>query len=115
MSHRAELKENILASKVEIGLKWILDNRSTALTAAGVAVAVLLIGSVFVIRRREIEERSWTRLAQVQGLLSQQQFATARTVLEEIRAGAPTPATGQYVAYQLGEAALGEKKYEDAR
>ena len=114
MSTKADLKENVLAAKVEIALKWVLANRGPVLTVLGIFVAVLLIGSVFMIRRQELRNTTLTRLALAESLISQQQYDRGTQILQDIRAGATSGSILVQVAYQQGLASLGLKNYDQA-
>jgi TolA-binding protein len=114
MSRKAELKENVLASHLERFLKWVIDRHVQVLTSLGVAVAVILIGSVFLLRQREARESSRTRVAYAQALLSQARFGEASKALEEV-AKSPTDAdTARLAVYLRGVAAIGESKIDEA-
>ena len=66
MSTRSELKENLLAARLEGVVRYIVENRQKVLSAAAVVLGTLLVGSVFVMRRKELAEMNWTRLSQGQ-------------------------------------------------
>lgn len=114
MSTKAELKENILASKLETTISWLVNNRSTALTIAGVAVGVFLISSVFVIRRKEIATTNLTRLSQAQSFLGQRQYEQANQILSELANNAHNGEFVTTVAYHQGLSALGTGEFDKA-
>lgn len=115
MSKRSDLKENILANKLEKPLKWAVENRATVLGAIGLLVIAGLISSVFIIRKKELREMNWTRLAQAKAMLSQpQQRPQAKPILSEIRTASPADAVGLHALFTLGEAALLERNFDEA-
>jgi TolA-binding protein len=114
MSHRADLKENILASRLERLLQWILANRSFVLTLLGVSLAAILMASVFMLRSRDAKDVNLTRLGLAQSLISQQQFDGAAKTLEELRAQNPDGRTLLYVLYYQGVAEMGRGKFDKA-
>jgi TolA-binding protein len=114
MSRKAELSENLLAARMEGALLWIFERRVQVLISIGVAVAVLLIGSVFVLRRREQAEQARTKLAYAQSLISQQQFAQADPLLAEVRSSRADADTVRLAAYLGGVSSLEEGKLDDA-
>lgn len=114
MSVRSELKENVLASKLEGVVAWILANRVAVLTGVGVVVVALLVGSVSIIRRKETIETEWTRVAQAQSLLAQRQFATADALLSEIATANPDLEPGLYARFHLGESKIQQGKPDEA-
>lgn len=114
MSTRAELKENILAAKVEIALTWVLDNRGPLLAGLGIALAALLIGSVFILRSREIKNTNLTRLALVESLVGQEQFDRAAQITVEMHSTITNNALLARIAYFDGLAALGLKDFDRA-
>ena len=71
MSRKAELSENLLATRLERFLVWAIDRRVQILTSLGVVVAAALIASVFVLRRNEQLNAARTRLGYAQALISQ--------------------------------------------
>ncbi|MCB4755435.1 MAG: tetratricopeptide repeat protein [Elusimicrobia bacterium] len=109
MSVKAELKENILATKVEGVVKWGIDHRPLVLMAAVALLASVLISSVFILRAKERRDLNWTRLAQAQSYLAQKQFATAQSILEEIQKTAPNTTEALHAAYTLGLVSLETK------
>jgi TolA-binding protein len=114
MSTRSELKENILASKVEVGLSWILAHRIPVLVAMGVSIGVILIGSVFIIRKKEKSETDWTRLSQAQFLAAEKNFAAAESIFDDITKTNPGSDVALYARYQLAEMKITEKKFDEA-
>jgi TolA-binding protein len=114
MSTKAELKENILASKLEGVVAWVVKNRSTALTFVGIAIAAFLISSVYILRQKEIHQLNLTRLAQAQSFLSQRQYEQANQILDDL---AKTPTNGNFmnmVSFHRGLSALGMKDFQKA-
>lgn len=114
MSTRSELKENILASKMEGSVTWIAANRVPLLMALGIIVAASLIGSVFIIRKGERAEIEWTRLAQAQALLSEKRFDASDSLLTDIANSNVGSNVGLYAKYYLGQSELEQKKYDQA-
>jgi TolA-binding protein len=114
MSRKAELSENILASKLESALTWIIERRVQVLTSFGVAIAAVLIGSVFALRRHDAREQARTRVAYSQALLSQARFAEAASALDDVRKNPVDADTARLAAYLRGVAALGMSKPDDA-
>jgi predicted negative regulator of RcsB-dependent stress response len=114
MSRKAELSENILAARMERTLTWVIERRVQALISLGVIVASILIGSVFVLRRNQQIEKSRTKLAYAQSLISQQEFAQAEPILNEIRASGTDADGARLAAFLSGVAALDQKKLDDA-
>ncbi len=114
MSTRSDLKENILATKVEGVLAWVLTNRVPVIATAAVAALVLLFGSVVVLRNRERREINITRMALAQSFLMQHQYDRAYQAFEELK---PTVSDNNLLAqalYYQGASALGLKKFDDA-
>ncbi len=114
MSTKAELKENILASKIELVMPWIMAHRVQILIGTGVVVAAGLISSVFIIRRNETRDINWTQLSQAKILFAQKQPDTASQILTNIKTANPGSTEALYALYYAGEFSLSEKKYEDA-
>ncbi len=114
MSTKADLKENILASKLEVALTWLLENKNTALTGVGLVVAGILISSVFVIRARETWNTNYTRLGQAQSFISQQQFEQADQLLADLASKSNDQALLMSVFYYRGLASLGLKNFDQA-
>ena len=113
MSRQAELRENVLAAKLEGLIVWIIAHRIPVLIAVGAAVAAVLIGSVFMIRHREAVETATTRLAQAQALLGARQYEQSEKVLSALRNEAPASLSARILYYQ-GVAAIGQKNFEKA-
>lgn len=114
MSTKAELKENVLANHVETVLRWVLMNRGPVLTGIGVLIAAILLGSVFMIRRRENRDVQSTQIAMAESFLGQRQFDRAAQVLQDIRTKATDPSIIVRTAYFQGVTALEQKNYEQA-
>lgn len=114
MSTRSELKENILASKLEAPLAWVLRNLPAVLIGLGVIVVAGLVASVLIIRRQQTAETSWTRMAMAEALRGQKSFDQAKAIYTEIRNTLPRAAVGRHAQYYLGVTALEEKKYDEA-
>ena len=114
MGHRSELKENVLAAKVEKGLLWVLEHKIPIAVFAGVLVFGLMVASVVIIRRNEKREEHWGRMAQAQSFINQNQLAQARQILTDIKADGPDHNTSLYISYYLGQAHLAEKNYQEA-
>jgi TolA-binding protein len=114
MSRQAELKENVLASKLEGIVVWILANRSIVLTVMGVAAAAVLVGSVFVIRRNDLHDANVARIAQAQSLLSAGDSAGAAKILDEARTSGTRGPIAVQADYFRGVAALNAKQFDDA-
>lgn len=114
MSTKAELKENLLANKLEGVVRLIYTYRSQFLIGLGIGVAAILIGSVFYLRSTERKELALTRMAQVQVLLAQKMYPEAEQVLKELAASPTDRITNAYVSYYLGEASIGLKNYDQA-
>lgn len=115
MSTRSELKENILASKLEIVIKWGMENRGPVLTIAGLTLAGLLLSSVFILRSREQKEFNVTRLAQVQALVIQKRYDQARSILEDMALINLSGPLAFQIPYYRGVTALGLKDYAAAQ
>jgi TolA-binding protein len=114
MSTKAELKQNVLASKLEELTPWLIAHRMHALMALGIVVGVSLIASVFIIRKNESRDINWTRLAQAQILIGQKRADGAAQILTEIKNANPGSVEALYASYYLGESALEEKKFDEA-
>ncbi|OVE77669.1 hypothetical protein BVX98_02070 [bacterium F11] len=114
MSKKSELKENVLAAKVEKALSWILDYKVPVLAFLGVLIFGLLVGSVFILRRNEKRELVWARLSQAQSLLAINQLSQARQILTETRTESPDLTTLLFSSYYMGQVELADEKFEDA-
>ena len=114
MSRRSDLKENLLAAKLERALIWAIEQRVAVLSALGFLVAALLVGSVLYFRRQEKNDALWTRLAQAQYLLSQKQFVESESLLEAVRGEAAGLPVAEFASFYLGEANLGQNDLEEA-
>jgi TolA-binding protein len=112
---RGELKENVLAHRVENIAKWIVDHRTWAMAAVGGLILVALGSSVIIIRRNEQKALNWLKIAQAQDLIRQQQFQPAETILLEIKTTSPHTKAGLRATYQLGEFYLERKDFEKAK
>jgi TolA-binding protein len=110
----AELKENLLAPKIEGVLRWVIDHRPLFLIVAGAVVLGGLVTSVFVLRRQEKTGADWTRLSQAQFLAAQKKDAEALQVLNDVHATTPDADARLHSSYYIGQIALTEKKYDDA-
>lgn len=114
MTTKADLKENLLASRLEGVVRWIADNRPAVLTGAGVLIATILVSSVFIIQRSDQTKADWTRLSQAQALLSMKKYPEAVQVLTDVHNTSPDMDAKLYAGFYLGQAALAEKKLDDA-
>ncbi len=114
MSTKSELKENILADKLETVVKWGMENRPKVLGGLVFLVMAGLISSVFIIRSQETNEVNWTRLTQAQTLMSQSRNPQSREILTDIRSHSPNTPAFLYATFYLGELNLTEKKYDEA-
>jgi TolA-binding protein len=114
MSQRSELKENILAGKMEVALKWALENRQQVLTALGIGVGVILIASVYFLRKQEQRASNFTRLAQAEFLLNQKKYPESKQILNEIRASTNDNQILIHTLYYLGQNALAERNADEA-
>ncbi len=114
MSTRSELKENLLAAKVQTGLVWVMANRTPVMTGIGIVVAAFLIGSVFVIRNREKRDTDLTRLALAESLVGQRQYDRAALALNDLKVSTNDNGLLAQTSYFQGLAALGQKKYAEA-
>jgi TolA-binding protein len=114
MSRQSELKENILASKLEGALTWGIQNRTSVITGLGILLGLLLLSSVIIISRKQTLETNLTRLAQAQALVAGRQFDKAEQILTDISNQRPSGNLALQVHYYHGIAALGLKKYDDA-
>jgi TolA-binding protein len=115
MSTKSELKENILATKLESLIKWGMEYRSAVMTVLGIIIIGALIGSVFVLRQKEQNEKTVTRLAQAQAFVGQRRFLEAESILSELHATRPPAPTADLVSYYLGLSLLEQKKYEESK
>jgi len=109
-----DLRENLLAARLESLIKWSVDNSSTVLTATGLLVAAGLITSVFTLRRSELRDSQWTRLALAESFIGQKQFPQAEQILNEVLPAAASNDIFLHASFFLGEAAYQEQKYEEA-
>jgi TolA-binding protein len=114
MSSNTDLKENILASKLEGVVQWIVNHRSRVLTGGGVALAAILISSVFILQRSDQTKIDWTRLSQAQALLSMKKYPEAEKIYTEVRNSTPDLDAKFYATFYLGQAALDQNKWDDA-
>lgn len=114
VSERSDLKENILASKLEGLTEWIIGNRPKVLTGLGVFLAVVLVSSVLILRRQEQTDLTWTRLSQAQAYLSQKHYPEAEQLLQDLKVNAPTSETRLMANYFYGDLMLELKKYDEA-
>lgn len=114
MSVKSELKQNVLSSKLESVTPWLVAHRNQLLTAIGIVVGVSLIASVFIIRRNEARDISWTRMAQAQILLAQNRADAAIPLLGEIKNSNPGSIESFYASYYSGLAQLEQKNYDAA-
>ena len=115
MSTRSELKENMLAAKLEVLVAWVMANRGPVITGAGVAIAVVLIGSVFVLRNREKRDSDLTRLMLGKELVSQRAYDRAAASLADLRPSLTNHNLIAQSAYFQGLAALGQKNFAEAQ
>jgi TolA-binding protein len=111
---KSELKENLLAARVEQGLRWAMARRGPILITLGLLTAVILIGSVVVLRRQQEREVAETQLAIAQSLIMQQQPGQAVQLLESIRAKTGDRALLARLLYIEGTAQLALKKAAEA-
>jgi TolA-binding protein len=114
MSTKSELKQNVLASKLEAVTPWLITHRTQILGGIGVLIGAALVGSVFIIRKNEARDIAWTRLAQAQILLSQNRADAALPILKEIQGANPGSRESMFAAFYLGQAELEAKRYEEA-
>lgn len=114
MSTRSELKENILATKIETLLVWVMANRGQVITVAGIALGAILIGSVFFLRNREKRQTDLTRLAVGESLVQQRQYDRAALALKDLSATVSDNSIKAQTSYFQGLAALGLKKFDEA-
>ncbi|MBV9080206.1 MAG: tetratricopeptide repeat protein [Elusimicrobia bacterium] len=114
MSHKAELKENILASKLETAVVWIVERRVQVATVLGVIVAAALISSVFFLRHQEAVDTSRTKLGYAQSLVSQDRLTEAVPVLEDIQKSPADTDTRRLAKFLSGVVAFGTSKTDDA-
>jgi predicted negative regulator of RcsB-dependent stress response len=114
VSERAELKENLLAARLEGVLTWVIERRIQFLISIGVLVAVLLISSVFVLRKREQVDQARTKLAYAQSLVSQRAYAEAAPIIDEVRKANADSDTARLAAYLAGVSAFEQNKLDEA-
>ncbi len=114
MSRNADLKENILASQLERFLVWGIERKVQVLTSVGVAVAAVLIGSVFALRQSQTHEQSRTQIAYSQALLSQGKYAEAAKALDQARKLPMDQDTARLSSYLRGVAAFGLGNADEA-
>ncbi len=114
MSTKADLKENILASKLEGTVSWLINNRSTALIGVGVLVGAILISSVFVLRKKEARALNVTRLSQAQSFLAQKQYEQANQILNDLATSGLDRNFSNQVSFHQGLSALGAGDYDKA-
>ncbi len=114
MSTKAELKENILASKLESIVPTLITYRIQILIGLGIVIAAGLISSVFIIRRNETRSVQWWQLSQAQILFNQNQPDAATQLLTGIKNGSPGSTEAFYAQYYAGQFAISQKKYDDA-
>lgn len=113
-SKRSELKENILANKVEKVIIWASEHRPLVLGLLGGIVVIGLFSSVVIIRNKERRELQWTLLARADELLRQQRFDQSQKAYEDIIKAAGTDSVSLHAKYHLAEQALIEKKADVA-
>jgi len=114
MGKRSELKENILANKMEHLVQWAVAHRPHVLIGTGVIVVSVLLSSVFIIRNGEVRDMNWTRLSQAVSYFNQKDFPAARQILTDVQQQDPRGVLFLYATYHLGEIDLAENKYDDA-
>ncbi len=111
---RGELKENLLAARVEKFLKWAIERRGPILISAGFVVAAILIGSVVVLRREQERETVETQMAVAQSMIMQQRPDQAIAMLKSARPTTTDPVLAARLLYIQGTASLAAKNIEDA-
>lgn len=114
MSTRSELKENILANKLEGVVGWMVDHKPAVLGGAGFLLFGAMVASVMIIKKNELKEENWWKLANVQAMITQKRSVEAHDLLNEIRASGADQGTYLHATYLLAETALQEKKYDEA-
>jgi len=114
MSTKAELKENLLASRLEGAIKWIVDHRPAVLTAFGIIVVTALFASVFILQRSNQTKTDWTRLSQAQALMDMKRLDQSRGIFQSVYDTSPDLDAKLYAGFYLGQLDLQEKKYDEA-
>lgn len=114
MSTRSDLKENILASKLEGLVHWVVANRGPVITGGGVVVVALLMGSVFFLRNRGHQDTAQTRFALAQSLVGQRNFDQSAAALQDLKPTVTDKKLGAQISYFQGLSALGLLKYDEA-
>lgn len=114
MSRRSELKENILAAKVEVALKFIIDHAVQFAIGGGVALVGVLIASVFFLRSGEAESAAWSRVAYGQALYQQGEYGQARAALQQVVDERPGGDPATVALYFLGAAFYEQNEFEEA-
>jgi TolA-binding protein len=114
MSTQSELKENLLAAKLDGVVEWIVARRFQVLAVGSLFLLAVLIGTFLIIKRGEDNEIRSTRLAQAEVLINQKQYAAARSILADVSRQAANQPVGLLASYYLGVVNLEDGKWADA-
>jgi TolA-binding protein len=111
---RRELKENLLAARVEKGLRWAMARRGPILISVGVVIAVMLLSSVVVLRKQQERETIETQMAIAQSLIAQKKFDQSAAMLKTMRPTVTDRKLASRLLYLEGTALLSTQNFDDA-
>jgi tetratricopeptide (TPR) repeat protein len=111
---RGELKENLLAARVEKFLRWAIARRGPILISVVLVIAAVLIGSVVVLRRQQARETVETQMAIAQSMIMQQHPDQAVEMLQAARSKATDSFLASRLLYIEGTAYLATKNFDGA-
>src|SRR4051812_2237432 len=114
MSRQAELKENVLAAKLEILVRWAVEHSQVVLGSLAVVIIAVLAASVVIIKKQEARKSAATKMSLAIEALQRQNIPQAEKLLKEGTAeNAGGDVDDQLVFFQ-GVVALEQKKFDDA-
>ena len=114
MSTQSELKENLLANHLEGTVRWVVENRSKALTVLAILTGAILIGSVVYFGRQQAVESATTRLAMAEAFIAQRQFDQAKQILADLKTKTSDRNVSQFILYYQAQAAIGQRNPDEA-
>ena len=96
------------------GVEWVLRNRQTSATAAGIAAAVILVASLAAYRTRTVRNESWERLGVAESLAYSGRAESALDQLKQLVAEQPSSDAAGYAAVFAGDLQFQHAQYKDA-
>ncbi|MCG2725617.1 MAG: tetratricopeptide repeat protein [Elusimicrobia bacterium] len=102
------------ASKSEIALKWIKENRETFVGSFVILIAAIILGSFFALRYSQIKKAAWKELFMAKQQAKMGKIDLANQSLAKIETGFSNTTAAGYAFLLKGDILFTQQKYEDA-